>query len=177
MKSFFKIFAICFIISSSFLFAQKEGGSSSSPRTGNMALLFSVNQLAPGNYASGIGGKMYFSSTMAGRMGLGLQLGSDNTQIALSPSVTIDFLKSNPLTFYFGGGLSLLSASGANAQNPGMTVNLGGGLGAEWFIDKNVSLSAEYNVIYLSIFSPSNGDSQTTFGIGNFGQAILSFYF
>lgn len=146
-------------------------------RTGNNGLIFSLTNATLGNYEGGIGAKMHFTKDMSGRIGFGLALGKNVTTINLAPGITFNMLVSKPVTFYTGAEMLIKSASGDLAQNVGFQFGLGGLVGAEWMIDKNVSLSGEYYLLSINMFSPKNGDSQTSIAIGAYAKMLLTFYF
>ncbi|MCX6148168.1 MAG: hypothetical protein NTW25_13110 [Candidatus Kapabacteria bacterium] len=161
------LLVFCFILNAN---AQND-------RTANRGLIFSMANATLGNYEGGLGAKMYFTKDMAGRIGFGLALGKDLTTINISPGVTLNLMISKPVTFYTGAEMIIKSASGDNAQNPGFQFGLGGLLGAEWMVDKNVSLSGEYYLLSINMMSPKGGDTQTAIAIGAYAKMLLTFYF
>lgn len=161
-------------ILSIFIFSESNAQND---RTANRGLIFSLANATMGNYEGGLGAKMYFTKDMAGRIGFGLALGKDLTTINISPGVTLNLMISKPVTFYTGAEMIIKSASGDNAPNPGFQFGLGGLLGAEWMIDKNVSLSGEYYLLSINMMSPKTGESQTAIAIGAYAKMLLTFYF
>lgn len=144
-------------------------------KSGDQALLFSLkglSVLAAGNFDGGLGYQVYFSNHWAFRFGLGISydnlnrprpegfirdFDSTNFGFDLMPAIRYNLSASGNIEAYIGlvGLISLrnifVDGIGFNDLNTSTKeTGLGAGLllGAEWFAWKNVSLSAEYQLIY-----------------------------
>lgn len=144
-------------------------------KSGDQALLFSLkglNVLTAGNFDGGLGYQVYFANHWAFRFGLGLNYGNetipkpegfendfDSTSFGfdLMPAVRYNIAASGNIEAYIGlaGLVSLrnITKDGVGFGSLNMSrheTSLGFGLilGAEWFAWKNVSLAAEYQLMY-----------------------------
>ncbi len=187
---------------------------------GDRAILFTLNGLQGiDNFSGGFGGLYYAEKNLAIRLGLGLDFTSsslsppsndstamlpqiDTTRFAISlqPAIRYTIGTAGPVVGYFGAQFLMRVASakvenvnfvnGASASQTDLTFGAGVILGAEWFAFSNVSLGAEYQLMYTStsgtrsitqLGSTTSADLPTrenvSIGTGNGATFILAFYF
>jgi opacity protein-like surface antigen len=189
-------------------------------RMGDRAFLFTLNGLADlraGEFGGGVGGLYYIANGLAVRLGLGFGLQSatatplsnDTTGIeqdsstvtfSIMPAVRYNIGSSGPVVGYVGAQIlirnsttSVTNASfleGVSTSEQSTTFGAGAIGGAEWFPFSNVSLAAEYQLM----FTTTSGSSSRTIdgrkteaeipprrilslGAGSGANFLLSFYF
>lgn len=156
-------------------------------KTGDQALLFSLKGLSiltAGDFDGGLGYQVYFSSHWAFRFGLGLSYDkktvakpagtlsdsiSTKFRLDFMPAVRYNLSASDNMAAYVGMA-ALLSLSNNTVDGAGFydinfsekETGLGAGIlvGAEWFAFKNLSLSAEYQLMLKT----TSGKSKVTSG-------------
>jgi len=194
------ILVISLIFLCSIVFAQDEPKTSIAG--GAKALIFEfdgLDNLSADSYEGGIGGKIFFSNSLALRIGFNFdrlsetepanpdadEVGIDgeyvSTSFGLFAGIEIHTRIKSRVSPYFGGGLGFTRNSmeyklpdiypdvaGAtsyrqiNEQTGNYEFGIFGLVGAELFIIKEVSLSAEYN---LTLGFYNDGDTKTTYVI------------
>jgi hypothetical protein len=185
-------------------------------KSGDQALLFSLKGLSiltTGNFDGGLGYQVFFSNHWAFRFGLGMSY--DKKTVAkpagtLSDSISTRFrfdfiptvrynLSASDNMVAFIGMTALLSLSNNTVEGAGFydinfnekETGLGAGIlvGAEWFAFKNLSISAEYQLMLKTtsgkkkVTSGTNeqeDDMPTTFSLllgASQASFTISFYF
>lgn len=150
----------------------------------DFGLLFTLNglgNLTAGEYNGGAGAQWYLGDDVALRFGLGFANSSignnadpettvSGTAINLAPGVRFNLANNSNVIGYVGGqvmfgmGSSSTETSGSNNTSESSSTGIGVGafLGAEWFPWKNVSLSVEYGLGFMTSSSTSKvGDTET----------------
>lgn len=170
MKNFIGI-VLFFSLSFNVLFA---GDPYFRAKLGDQAILFNLdldNGLTAGNFGGGLGYQYYFAKHAAFRFGLGGKylnesikedgntFDSSYTSFSLMPAIRFNTASSSNILAYVGAqGLVELSKNkleGIEFSEDNSTENrtvfgFGAIIGAEWFPWDNVSLSAEYGLMFKS---------------------------
>lgn len=148
-------------------------------RSGDKALLFSLNglsNLGAGDFNGGVGMRLHLTDQMAVRVGLGFMNESETTkyqgtgtgadikessmQFSIAPGLQYYMMKNGPVSGYVGGQILFASTSSTleninfvsgNKDETSETV-FGAGvfLGVEWFPWNSISLSAEYQLSFMT---------------------------
>ncbi|HRK04628.1 MAG TPA: outer membrane beta-barrel protein [Chlorobiota bacterium] len=149
----------------------------------DFGLLFTLNgldNLSAGEYNGGAGAQWYLANDVALRFGLGFATASqgDNqdpettvsgTAINISPGVRFNLANNSNVVGYVGGqvmfGMASTKAETSGNNNTEETsstgIGVGAFLGAEWFPWKNVSLSVEYGLGFMTSSSTAkSGDTE-----------------
>ncbi len=157
-------------------------------KSGDQAFLFSLkglSALTAGNFDGGLGYQVYFANHWAFRFGLGIGYDKEATpkpegfdhdydstsfRFDLMPAVRYNIAASGNIAAYFGiaGLVSLRNITKDGVGFGDLSISrketsFGFGLimGAEWFAWKNVSLSAEYQLMYKSTSGKERVESGT----------------
>ncbi len=181
-------------------------------KAGDKAWLFSFNglgNLGAGNYGGGVGAKYYFQDDMALRFGLGFGLNGqtvkgtngapdqkDNTTtFSIVPAVTYTFASNGSVSSYIGGqaGFWLSTRTLENMGNDKdvtttTTFGVGALAGFEWFCYENISLGAEYSLMFSTgsgsrevtnggVAVKTDAPTSTNFNLGGAGSLTLAVYF
>ncbi len=149
-------------------------------KTGDQALLFNLKGLellTAGNFDGGLGYQYYFANHWAFRFGIGLDYNRHTADkpegfekdsvltdftFSLTPAIRYNVATTSNVEAYIGLfgliGLRTINTEGINYLDTNIKTeetSFGGGLifGAEWFAWRNVSISAEYQLLYKSTTS------------------------
>jgi hypothetical protein len=170
------LFAVALLLAVSTVFGQDTKGKNN-PDTNRHGLLFQVeglNRLGLGSYGCGIGKKMFCGdyafrptlsfSTYKSSENTGIPDYLGDTKSRTKFGLDLDFLKQpntpNRLQLYYGLGVGYemekgkqepahqLNATSTTTDSSGSTIRARGIVGAEFFISKHISISAEYQLGY-----------------------------
>jgi opacity protein-like surface antigen len=217
MKKVAILFTILIIVGS-ISFGQDIAPGPSAGSKGMLFSFSGLANLGAGKYEGGFGAKLYLSDYMAVRgmvqfalsstktpagSGVGQADGStsDNT-FGLGGAIELHLTKSR-ISPYFGGGI-IFSTRSTESKAPGTalyqttykntngstSIGIGALLGIEYYVTNGVSLSAEYQLGFIStsekdeeISTPNTpkvtnkGGSSSSIGISNSGLLTLAIYF
>lgn len=152
----------------------------------DFGLLFTLNglgNLTAGEYNGGAGAQWYVADDVAIRLGLGFANASignnadpettvSGTAVNLAPGVRFNLANNSNVIGYVGGqlmfgmGSSKTETSGNSNTTESSSTGIGVGafLGAEWFPWKNVSISVEYGLGFMTSSSTSKSGSTESDG-------------